>query len=138
MQKVIKIHNTAFEVVNDRSCANTCNKCFFGEYGQRGDFGSCPRVDDIGPLLCIQLDEDTGEYGNSHYFAKVEEPPVETFNEAAGITTEQSFTESQIRDAYADWNCIEDDEAERFIAHIKKISDPEYKEFLRLQQKFGT
>lgn len=137
MQKVIKVHDTSFEVVNNRSCASTCNKCFFGEYAHASDFGGCPRVDDIGGLLCIQLDEDMGEFGNSHYFVKVEETLVETFKEAAGIQTEKTYTRQQVWDAYFD--CSRDSAAAtRFCDHIEKMSDPEYHEYLRLQQKFGT
>ena len=125
MNKVIVINGSNYKAVlasDSDAYASVCGKCAFYS-------GRCPE-DNNGKALCW-------EYGDLAYFAA--EPTkalVEEFKEAAGITTERTFTEAEVLAAYKDWFGA-DSEAERFVAHLKKFSDPEYKEFLRMKKKFG-
>lgn len=121
MNKVIKINGLNYRAEISTGFGTVCGKCAFFS-------GICP-TDDTGNTSCYAFGDD------SYFVAEPSKPLVEEFKETAGITTEQTFTESQVRAAYTDW--VEADEAERFVEHLKKFADPEYQEFLRLQAKFS-
>lgn len=122
MKKVIKIKGANYQVETNYTGGSTCSQCEFF-------IGDCPR-DTNEKALCWK-------YGDSAYFvAEPTKPLVEEFKEAAGITAEQTFTISQVRVAYAEFTNSGIGEVESFIGKLKRVSDPEYKEYLRLKAKF--
>lgn len=48
---------------------------------------------------------------------------------------EQTYTESQIIQALENWTSVD---VELFMRDLKKFADPEYDEYIRLRQKFGS
>jgi hypothetical protein len=120
MQKVIKIDHSEFLLKFNTS---TCEKCHFNN-------SSCPRNTD-GDLLC------NGPHTHNAYFVPAPSTPlVEVFKQAAGIITEKTYTKEKIIAAYTDWTGTFNSDAKAFADHLEKFSDPEYKEFLRLKEKF--
>lgn len=48
---------------------------------------------------------------------------------------EQTYTESQIIEALENWSSVDVD---LFMRDLKKLADPEYTEYIRLREKFGS
>ena len=124
MNKVIKIVNidgASYRVEDGSALIGVCAKCSFFDT-------TCP-TDDTGKTSCYA-------YGDDAYFvAEYSKHLVEEFKEAAGITTEQTFTESQIEAA---WNDLLGTEypPKVFVKHLRQFVDPEYQEYMRLKAKF--
>lgn len=121
MKKVIKINGLNYTVQS--SCTESaCSKCAFF-------IGDCPH----GPTdkeLCYAFVDAV------YFVAEPSKPLVEEFKEAAGITTEKTYTQQQVWDAYFHFYGIAS-EADKFCKFMDNMIDPEYQEYLRLQAKFG-
>ena len=140
MSKVIKIKGSDYRVAY--TCgygANPCSSCAFNssECPETGDDGLEYNPDEA-TLLCKVYDDNNAYFVAEPNNSLVEpsEPLVEVFKQAAGITREKTFAEADVRAAFKDWSGDED-ATDRFMEHMKKFSDPEYKEFLRMKKKFG-
>lgn len=122
LNKVIKIEDETFEYRLDKD-GIPCETCHFC------DAPNCP--DDV----CSQYDDGYA----FHYLLKIDEPKtlVSTFNEAAEIKPEKTYTRSQIIAAHVDWHGSFNSDAIGFADHLEKFSDPEYQEFMRLKEKFN-
>lgn len=133
MKKVIKINGLNYTVQS--SCTESaCSKCAFF-------IGDCPH----GPTdkeLCYAFVDADGD--DAVYFvAEPSKPLVEEFKEAAGITTEKTYTQQQVWDAYFHFYGIASEAdkfckfMDNFCKFMDNMIDPEYQEYLRLQAKFG-
>jgi hypothetical protein len=126
MNKVINIGGLNYRVKVNTTLSSTCGQCAF----YHRTCPSFPAEDDTSDeCLCTTFDQDA-------YF--VEEPSAESIEQPVQKThtTEQTFTESQLRKVCAEW--LSEGEIEDFMSGLIKSIDPEYQEYLRLHKKFGN
>lgn len=143
-EKVITVYRDdgttkSFMLVPEMASSNKCNGCYFNSENGEHECG-----DDLYQIAQVVAEEETGDScadGNFIYHeveAEVEKPAGV---EPAVITTEivkQVLSEYESNLCPSIHGSGEEMVAQWIVARINKQNDPEYKEFLRLKEKFSN